>query len=185
MWVIRTRKWRIYAYPWFCHMIKGHIFSFLVKLLLQWTDLLFHVLASLDLVTSSFFLPVHHSRNSVPHLTLCFKTLWLPFPVPRTHFAHCSLSLPAQLTIQTLISGRFSSASSAYTPCPAVSQHILAYLTWVLLAPHAVSLLDPPAISKLPAELVLSPFLRHPHPYPKTHSLTSLLSLVTSPSSPR
>lgn len=47
------------------------------------------MIASPDLVTSSFFLPIHHSHNSVPHLTLCFKTLQLPFPVPSTHFAPC------------------------------------------------------------------------------------------------
>ena len=163
-------------------MKEKHIFSFLVNLFLQWTDLLFHAPASLDLITSLFFLPVHYSPNSVPHLTLCFKAIWLPFPVPNTHFAHCSLSLPAQLMAQTIISGRFSSASSAYAPFPTVSKHILAYLTWVFLAPHAVSLLDPPAISMLPAELVLLPFL--PHPYPKTHSLASFLSLIMSPSLP-
>lgn len=163
-------------------MNKEYIFSFLVDQFLQWTDLLLHVPASLDLIISLFFLPVHHSSNSVPHLTLCFKAIWLPFPVPNTHFAHCSFSLPAQLMVQTLISGRFSSASPTYAPFPTMSQHILAYLTWFFLAPHAVSLLDPLAIPKLPAELVLFPFL--PHAYPKTHSLASFLSLITSPSSP-
>lgn len=76
-----------------------------------------------------FFLPVHHSPASIPHLTPCFRAFWLPFPVPNTHFALYSLSFPTQLMVQTLILGRFSLASSTYVPFPTMSQHILAQLT--------------------------------------------------------
>lgn len=62
-----------------------------------------------------------------------------------------------------------------------MSQHILAHLPCPFLAPHAVSYLDPLAISRLSEEQALFPFL--PRPYQETHSLASFLSLVMSPSS--
>lgn len=160
-----------------CHTKEEHIFKFLVNLVLQQTDLLFQVFASLDLNAFLISLTDHHSPNSAFHLTLCFKAVWLPFLVCNTHFFPCNLSLPALLMVQTLISGRFSSASSACAPFPAVSQHIFAHLSSLCsIAPGFCCYTGAPS-----CPVPRFPFLPHPH---QKRSLASFLCLAMSPSSP-
>lgn len=157
------------------HVKEENIFNILINLFLWLTDLLYQVSASLDLIISLIFLSGHHSPNSAPHLTLCFKTVCLPFLALYIFifFSVASVFLPwlwpkpsfqAGLVQPVLLSPL---SHSTFLPIP-VQHH-----SWIqLLFPSSqqcCSRCSPSPIS--------------PSSSPKNDSLASFLCLAMSPSS--